>query len=267
MAPKGIGWLSSGRDKEAINLLETAFQWMQKGLIPLNISFVFCNREKGEDLNSDTFLSKVEELKIPLIALSSERFLPEFRKDGSKSLARWRELFDEKVISLISLYEVQFLVLAGYMLILSPIFCRYHKIINLHPSLPGGPEGRWQEVIWRLMETEADKSGVMIHLVTPQLDQGPPISYCSFSLRGEDFDSLWDHFRRSISATGLKEIKRTEGERNPLFMAIRKEGVKREIPLLLLTIRKIALGEIRLDKQDKEIKVLSLDEEVKNFIA
>jgi phosphoribosylglycinamide formyltransferase-1 len=46
-------------------------------------------------------------------------------------------------------------------------------MINLHPAAPGGPTGTWQEVIWQLIEGRAVETGVMMHLVTPELDRGP----------------------------------------------------------------------------------------------
>ena len=49
-------------------------------------------------------------------------------------------------------YRLGVLVMAGYMLIVSPAMCRRFAILNLHPALPGGPTGTWQEVIWRLLD-------------------------------------------------------------------------------------------------------------------
>ena len=55
-------------------------------------------------------------------------------------------------------------------------------MLNLHPALPGGPKGMWQQVIWELLEDEADETGAMIHLATAQLDRGPVVSTFRFSL-------------------------------------------------------------------------------------
>ena len=49
-------------------------------------------------------------------------------------------------------------------------------------------EGTWQEVIWQLIENDASKTGVMIHLVTPELDKGPPITFYTYLIREESFD-------------------------------------------------------------------------------
>ena len=64
-------------------------------------------------------------------------------------------------------------------------------MINLHPAAPGGPAGTWQEVIWQLIGNEAEETGVMMHMVTPKLDKGPPVAYCTFQIRGEPFDRYW----------------------------------------------------------------------------
>ena len=55
----------------------------------------------------------------------------------------------------------------------------------------------------------------------------------------------------------LDEIKSLEGEKNALFRMIRREGVKRELPLLFETIRWLSCGRIKIiDKRvflgDKE---------------
>jgi len=69
-------------------------------------------------------------------------------------------------------------VLAGYMLIVGPEMCTRFNMINLHPAAPGGPTGTWQDVIWQLIKQRARETGVMMHLVTPELDRGPVVSYC-----------------------------------------------------------------------------------------
>ena len=62
-------------------------------------------------------------------------------------------------------------------------------MINLHPAAPNGPDGTWQEVIWKLIEQRADHSGVKIHLVTEELDRGPTIAYCRYPIHSPAFDA------------------------------------------------------------------------------
>ena len=136
------------------------------------------------------------------------------------------------------------LVLAGYMLIASPALCRKYAMLNLHPALPGGPKGMWQQVIWELLENEADETGAMIHLATAQLDRGPVVSTFRFPLRGPDWDALWRQFRAKRKTMSVEEIAAAEGEDEPLFAEIRRRGEVREIPLLYHTIRQFVEGKL-----------------------
>ena len=49
----------------------------------------------------------------------------------------------------------------------------------------------WQDVIWQLIEQNAERAGVMVHLATPELDGGPVVTYCTYPIRGPEFGPLW----------------------------------------------------------------------------
>ena len=100
----------------------------------------------------------------------------------------------------------------------------------------------WQEVIWELIETDAAETGVMMHLAIPELDKGPVATYCRFRIKGGVFDEHW----RKTRQRSLEEVRRTEGENNPLFRLIRQHGVVREEPLVIATIRAFSEGRVRV---------------------
>ncbi|MEA1993302.1 MAG: formyltransferase family protein [Euryarchaeota archaeon] len=220
-----LGWFSTGRDQAAIDLLNYVLDK------DTEISFVFCNREKGEKKQSDEFIEFVEDTGIDLICFSSKRFLPGLRKNNR---ANWRERYDKKMLGMVPNSEL--VVLAGYMLILSPLACETLDMINLHPALPDGPKGTWQEVIWQLIEEEAEETGVMMHLVTKELDRGSVVSYCKFPI---EYPELW----ADIEGRSIGELKKTG---HPLFDKIREEELKREFPLIEYTIKAFADGEIEI---------------------
>jgi hypothetical protein len=139
-------------------------------------------------------------------------------------------------------------VLAGYMLIVGAEMCQNYNMINLHPAAPGGPAGTWQDVIWQLIESEAGKTGVMMHLVTPELDKGPPVAYCIFPIRGEPFDRYW----RELEKLPPNSSKRHD-EKNALFRLIRKHGLVREFPLIISTIKAFSQGKIRISPEKRII--------------
>lgn len=231
-----IGWFSTGRDKAASDLLQTVWQSIEQGEIQAEICFVFSNREQGEKKESDSFFELVQGYRIPLIALSSGKFKEKFGEG-------WRVKFEKEVMKRLEGFSPDLCVLAGYMLIVGEEMCQHYPMINLHPAAPGGPKGTWQEVIWQLMGEGASETGVMMHLVTPELDEGPPVTYCTFSLRGQPFDRYWD----AIRGRSIEDVKAEQGERNPLFREIREHGLAREFPLIVATLKAFSEGRVRIE--------------------
>jgi folate-dependent phosphoribosylglycinamide formyltransferase PurN len=240
-------------------LMEVWRRRAREGL-DLEVPFVFCNREPGEGLRTKVgqermrFFAMVEELGIDLITLSHLAVEPELRKRGlatttdhsfpSPTLLEWRNVYGRRVIEAIEArgHDPDVCLLAGYMLIWSEAECERFDAINLHPALPWGPAGTWQEVIWELMEQGAEEQGAMMHLVTPELDRGPPVAYFRFPLVGGGWQPLWDH----VNGRGVPAIRDEEGEANALFRRIRAEGERRELPLIGITVRALCDGRLRI---------------------
>jgi phosphoribosylglycinamide formyltransferase 1 len=240
-----FGWFSSGRGQGSIDLLTTAHQKMQAGFIPGRIAYVFCDRESGETPAADRFHGVVKSLGLPLITLSSLSLRQKIRHQaGDVEQARFE--FDDQVRRLLAGYDVEVVVLAGYMLVLSPRLCEHLLCLNLHPAVPGGPQGTWRQVMWQLMETGAREAGAMLHLVTPVLDKGPPVTYCHFSLDGPGFAPLWQAYRGKRRRLSWEDIKAREGDQEPLFAYLRAEELRREFPLILLTLKNLATGRLVL---------------------
>jgi len=240
-----LGWFSTGRDRAARDLLQAVNSAIGRGEIGARLAFVFCSREPGEARESDLFLELVKGYHIPLVSFSYQKFragqgTPATDRNGA--LAAWRLDYDREVIARLGGFAPDLCVLAGYMLITGRELCQRYDMINLHPAAPGGPAGTWQEVIWQLIESQAQETGVMMHLVTPELDMGPPVAYCTFSIRGEPFDGYWhDMEGRSVPA-----IRETEGINNPLFRLIRRHGLAREFPLIIATLKAFSQGRVRI---------------------
>ena len=233
-----IGWLSTGNGEGSIGLLRKILELTNKNK-NVNISYVFCNRELGEKSGSDNFINFVKKNKIKIINFSSNKF----KKNTKKKWKDLRYLFDEVVIEKISKHKVDFIVSAGYMLF-APLLCTNYTIINLHPALPNGPNGTWKQVIRKLIINNEDESGISIHLMTPDLDEGPNISYCKFKIKSEELKTEWK---------AVQKNKNIEIENSKLFFEIRKKIVNYEQILLYETISKIGMKEIDINNS------LSLD--------
>jgi phosphoribosylglycinamide formyltransferase-1 len=245
-----IGWFSTGRDEAARQLLQAVQDKIHGGDIDGKINFVFSNREPGEANESDLFFELVRSYDIPLVCLSHKKFKTVDEEE------EWRSKYDKEVNKRIETFAPDFCVLAGYMLIVSKELCQKYDMINLHPAPPRGPTGTWQEVILTLIQNEADTAGAMIHLATPELDRGPVVSYCLFSIKGGPFAEYW---RR--------------GDKDMLFRLIRQHELAREFPLIIFTLQALSRGEIGIkdrrviNAEGKPINGYnlsgSIDEEVK----
>ena len=245
-----IGWFSTGRDKAARDLLEAAQTSIQLGEIGAEMAFVFSNREPGESRESDLFFEMVEDYHIPLICFSYEKFSTSKGAaitSQTGTLPPWRLDYDRKVMEQLHGFHADLCVLAGYMLIVGGEMCREYNMINLHPAAPGGPAGTWQEVVWQLIDNKAEETGVMMHLVTPELDKGPPVTYCTFPIKDKPFDRYW----QEIEKLPLTSPER-HSEKNPLFKLIRQHGLSREFPLIIATIKAFSQGKIKITT-DKRI--------------
>jgi len=155
----------------------------------------------------------------------------------------WRIEYDRQVAELIGQYPFDIGMLAGYMLVFTGEVCNRYPLLNLHPAEPGGPVGTWQEVTWQLIDRRAGHSGVMIHLATEELDRGPVVTYCTYSLRGADFDSLWE----ALDGRSAADVQAKEGEDSPLFRELRHHGAARELPFVVATLRAFADRRLRVE--------------------
>lgn len=88
-----------------------------------------------------------------------------------------REAYDAALAALIAPYQPDFVILAGWMRILTPAFLNAfpQRVINLHPALPGQFVGT--HAIERAFEAyqrgEISHSGCMVHVAIPEVDAGP----------------------------------------------------------------------------------------------
>jgi len=235
-SPLKIGWFSTGRGEGSYGLLESALKAIDSGDLEAELAFVFVNRVKGQTKRTDRFLKLVESRGIPLVTLSSRDFR---RANDNKPWAELREDFDRAAIELLRPHSADIAVHAGYMLI-APLLCSEYLTLNLHPALPGGTIGMWQQAVWDVITEGLDETGAMIHVSTEDVDEGPVLATAKFSVRGERFENLWN----DVAGSDVASLKEDQGEELPLFKAIREAGLIRERPLLIETLKAVANGRI-----------------------
>ena len=140
---------------------------------------VFLRDNKKKDLKGKisviigtekTLSSKVKNLHIPFVLINE----------------RNQERAEAKILQVCKKHDIDLIVLARYMRILSPNFVwRFpNRIINIHPSLlPAFPGALAYE---QAFERGTKIIGVTAHYVTENLDQGPIIFQDSFKVSPDD---------------------------------------------------------------------------------
>lgn len=113
-----------------------------------------------------------------------------------KPKAQDRREYDAELANLVASYQPDWIVLAGWMRVLSAAFLdRFsNRVINLHPALPGTFPGT--HAIERAYEAyrrgEIDHTGVMVHIVPDEgVDSGPVLAQEIVPIQpGETLESL-----------------------------------------------------------------------------
>ena len=98
-----------------------------------------------------------------------------------RDAGRTREEYDADLAQIVAEYEPDWIVLAGWMHILSYAFLKHYPyaVVNLHPALPGHFPGAHaiEESFDAYQAGEIDHTGIMVHLVPDeQIDAGPVVA-------------------------------------------------------------------------------------------
>jgi len=136
--------------------------------------------------------SMAKKSKVPFVLINE--------KDQSKA--------ESKLLDVCKKYNIDLIVLARYMRILTPNFVwRYpNRIINIHPSLLPAFPGALAYA--QAFERGTKIIGVTAHYVTENLDQGPIIFQGSFNVKPEDsLESIKKKGQKLEADTLLKAVK------------------------------------------------------------
>jgi folate-dependent phosphoribosylglycinamide formyltransferase PurN len=244
---------SSGSRELVLRILDACASGEIPGVAP---AFLLVEREAGEfeatDASVNAIAARHPELEI--IRASAIRFGAAERKAAraagdEAALWRWRDAFYASYRERLPATDLDLLL--GSMWIWGRRQCAERRGVNLHPSLPSGPLGKmWFEVIWDLVVLDEAESGVMLHRVTPEVDEGPVVSWCRYPLHDPELDALRATiptcFEDKMTVIHLQRALKREAT-HPLFHAIRSRGYARELPLMLATIRAVGEGRLRLE--------------------
>lgn len=97
-----------------------------------------------------------------------------------------REVFDQAVIKVLRAYKIDYIVLAGYMRLLSAGFIKAYKnkIINIHPALL--PSFKGAHGIKDAFDAGVKVTGVTVHMVVEEMDAGAIIAQRAVEVKPKD---------------------------------------------------------------------------------
>lgn len=143
----------SGEGETLQAILDAKFQ----GDIDAEISLVLSNNEKAYGL------SRATERNIPTAVFSNS--------DYPK-----RDEREKAIVACLEQYQIDYIVLAGYMSILSADFVQMYlgKILNIHPSLL--PKYPGLDTYSKALAAGDKEHGTTVHFVTADVDGGPIVT-------------------------------------------------------------------------------------------
>jgi phosphoribosylglycinamide formyltransferase 1 len=162
---KSIVILISGRGSN----MEAIIAAVANGL-PVNIRAVISNRPDAVGLTT------AKQHGIATHALDHKAFVT-------------REAFDAALMQTIDAHAPDFVLLAGFMRVLTASFVNHyaHRLVNIHPSLlPSFPGVHTHR---QALDAGVKIHGATVHLVTPELDHGPIIIQTAVPVLPEDTEA------------------------------------------------------------------------------
>lgn len=155
--------LISGRGSNMVAIAKAC----QIGKINAKIKLVVSNRPNAPGLLA------AKNLGLPTAIVDHKKF------DSS-------DAFDKKLGQLLKCHSPDWIVLAGFMRILTPDFVNQWagKILNIHPSLL--PKYPGLNTHARAIEAGDTEAGASVHIVTPELDAGPVVAQTRVPIKPVD---------------------------------------------------------------------------------
>lgn len=175
-APTRLVVVLSGRGRN----LEAILEAIEHGRLHARVALVVSNRPSAGGLRI------ARHAGLPCVVLNPSGF-------GD------RESYDRALAARVAAEQPDFVVLAGYMRILSSVFVQQFqgRLVNIHPSLL--PRYRGLHTHERALDNGDTRHGASIHFVIDDLDAGPLIRQGSIAVRADDTaDTLADRLMQRV---------------------------------------------------------------------
>jgi phosphoribosylglycinamide formyltransferase-1 len=138
----------------------------------------------AREINAEIVLVFSNKKEAPGLKIAKERNLETLYLNPKEYPSR--EAYDEAIIEELKKRDVDLISLAGYMKILTALFCNTfnNKIMNIHPALlPSFPGLHVQQ---KAIDWGVRFSGATVHFVTAEVDMGPIILQAAVPVLQDD---------------------------------------------------------------------------------
>lgn len=165
--PLPVGVLLSGRGSN----LQAVIDAVEAGAVPARIAVVITNKKEALGLE------RARKHGIPDVYLDPKPFAG--RPDS-------REAYDRAVLDVLQKHEVELVLLAGYMRIVTPVLVKAYqnRMMNIHPSLL--PSFPGLDVQKKALDHGCKIAGCTVHFVTEGVDEGPIIVQAAVPIHETD---------------------------------------------------------------------------------
>ena len=169
--------------------LQTIIDGVKSGHIPAKIALVVSD-------NKDAFaLKRAKNAGIETLVLNAKDF-------------ETREAFDKEIVKNLERRNIELVVLAGFMRLMSPYFVKEYKnrIMNIHPALL--PSFKGTHGVKDALDYGVKVAGATVHFVDKKLDHGPVIlQKCVEVEEGDTEETLWERIHETEHEIYPKAIK------------------------------------------------------------
>ncbi len=151
-----LGILASGRGSN----LQAVIDAIENGSLSARVAVVISNKRDAQALK------RARRHGAPDVFVDPKPFTGQ--PEG-------REAYDQALLAVLHKHDVELVLLAGYMKIVTPVLIRAYpdRMMNIHPSLL--PSFPGLEVQQKALDWGVKVAGCTVHFVTDKVDEGPII--------------------------------------------------------------------------------------------
>ena len=164
--PIALGVMASGKGSNFVAVANA----IREGKLNAEIKVVIYNKAQAK------VKEKAEALGIPTVFCN--------HRDYSH-----REAFDEVLVETLKAYQVHWVVMAGWMRVVTPVLINAFpdRLINIHPSLL--PSFKGIDGVKQALAAEVKIAGCTVHLVRLEVDSGPILMQAAVPILADDTEA------------------------------------------------------------------------------